>query len=147
MLSMNKKTVNVLLLLAIVILSGAPASLALPQYLTDLNTVYGNGSCETCHVNATGGGSRTPYGILFENQPNHATNASAALIAIGAPPAANQTVMPTAISTPAATSIATTVTITETTEAMETPKSPGFEIVSSLLGLFAFALLAKRNNR
>jgi PGF-CTERM protein len=166
---MNKKTVVVLFLLPFVILAGAPESFARPQYLTNLTTVYGAGSCGTCHVITSGAGqrnfngtfgqnnsngayaprntNRTPgqrrsngtfgmrnsnrtlprnsYGTLFENQPDHATDPSTALIAIGEPPAA----------TPAVT----TVTATGTKAA------PGFGIVVSLVGLFACAILARRH--
>lgn len=137
---MNMKVV-LLFLLTLVIL--APASIARPQYLTSLNTVYGNGSCSTCHVNASADGPRTSYGTLFENQPDHATNASAALIAIGAPPTTNPT--PTATLTPEATP---TPTLEVTTvSATATPKASGFGIVLSIIGLFALALLVKRNNK
>ena len=85
---MNMKVV-LLFLLTLVILAGAPASFAKPQYLASLNTVYGNGLCGTCHVNGESDGTRTSYGALFENQPNHAADPSAALRAIGAPPCSN----------------------------------------------------------
>ncbi|MCX9009991.1 MAG: PGF-CTERM sorting domain-containing protein [Candidatus Methanoperedens sp.] len=131
---MNGKTVAVLLLFTSVILAGAPESFARPQYLTNLSAVYGGGSCGTCHVIAPGGGPRdsnrtfprNSYGTLFENQPDHATDPSAALIAIGQPPAA----------TP------------EGTTAPDTgaQASPGFGIAVSLVGLFACAILARRRN-
>ncbi len=132
---MNRKTIVVLLLLTLVILVGAQESFALPQYLTNLTAVYGDGSCRTCHVIASGSGmrnssgmfgqnnsngtyvprntNRTPgqrrsngtlgmrnsnrtlplnsYGTLFGNQPDHATDPGAALMAIGQPPAATAT--------------------------------------------------------
>jgi len=111
---MNLRPIVVVLLLALVILVGVPESFAEPQYLTSLNTVYGTGSCGTCHVKASGGGARNSYGKLFEKQPDHAADPSSALKAIGAPPTAT---------------------------------TPGFGIVGALLGLFALALLVKRNNR
>lgn len=138
---MNIKVV--LLFLFTLVILGAPASLATPQYLTSLNKVYGNGSCGTCHVNASADGPRTSYGTLFENQPDHATNASAALIAIGAPPTTNPT--PTATLTPEAT--ATPTPEVTTVSATATPKAPGFGIVLSIIGLFALALLVKRNSK
>ncbi|PWB52935.1 MAG: hypothetical protein C3F06_07020 [Candidatus Methanoperedenaceae archaeon] len=140
---MNKKTVFTLILLAIIILTGAPTALAKQSYLTNLTEVYGNGSCETCHNNGKSDGQRTSYGMLFENQSNHVANASAALLAIGAP---------TAI-TPTVTTKVTEETPEETESQEEIPaateaaKSPGFGILASLVGLFAWALLAKRNNK
>ena len=80
-----KMKVVLLIALTLVIL-GVPASFAYPAYLNNMNEVYGNGSCVTCHENGPSGGPRTSYGTLFEGQPNHADNASAALIAIGQPP-------------------------------------------------------------
>ena len=138
---MNMKVV-ILFLLTLVILAGVPASFALPVYLDGLKEVYGNGSCDTCHVNGISDGPRTSYGTLFENQTNHAANASAALRAIGAPPTATPTLTPTATSTPTATATAVT-----TVSATATPKAPGFGIVASLMGLFALVLLIKRNNK
>ena len=135
---MNNKRVAVLFILTIVILAGAPTSLAKPEYLGSLVKVYGEGSCSTCHVNATSDGPRTSYGMLFENQTNHVANASAALIAIGAPPTAALI----SETTPIATAIPTTTAVTTT----ETPKASGFGIFLSLVGLFALALLVKRKN-
>jgi len=136
---MNMKVV-MLFLLALTIL--APASLALPMYLDSLNTVYGSGSCGTCHVNASSGGPRTSYGMSFENQPGHAANASAALIAIGAPPT-TPIITPTITLTPEATATPTPAPIVTPAE---TQKTPGFGIIFTLAGLFAWALLGKRNN-
>ena len=85
---MNPRSVVVVFLLALVILVGVPESFAEPQYLTSLKTVYGDGSCGTCHVKASGGGARNSYGKLFESQANHAADPAAALTAIGAPPTA-----------------------------------------------------------
>jgi len=166
---MNNKRVAVMLLATIVILAGVSISFAKVEYQTSLIEVYGAGSCATCHVNGSSDGPRTPYGTLFENQTNHTSNASAALKAIRAPPTANTTKTPTVTLTPAATAtltatpMITTVTATpkvttvteETPEdtagetAEETPaptKSPGFGIVVSLVGLFAWALIARRKN-
>ncbi|MCE8425664.1 MAG: hypothetical protein J5U17_07800 [Candidatus Methanoperedens sp.] len=81
------------------------------------------------------GGPRNAYGISFQNQPNHRANPSAVLIAIGAPPNANPTVI--------ATATATLVPPVATT----TPAAPGFGIGLSLIGLFALSLLSKRNNK
>jgi len=173
---MNKKTQIVLffLTITIAILSVVPESFAQPQYLTNLTAVYGGGTCGTCHVIASGGGprdsngtfgqhnpngtygprntNRTPgqrrsngtygmrnstnrtfplnsYGTLFGNQPDHATDPSAALMAIGQPPAA------TPQNSPADTAVT------------GTKPAPGFGIVLSLVGLFACALLARRQNK
>lgn len=152
---MNKKIKYILLLLAIIIITGATTSFAIPQYSINLTEVYGTGSCETCHNNGSADGPRTSYGMLFENKSNHAANASAALIAIGAPP--KSAITPTATTTASVTTVVTEETPEETVEATEsqeeTPetteaaKSPGFGILASLVGLFAWALLAKRNNK
>lgn len=173
---MNKKIIATLLLSTLIILVGASGSFARPRYVTNLTTVYGGGSCNTCHVMASGSGMRdfngnsngtyepcnnrtlgqrnlnrtngtrnfnrtsgmtnsnrtfprNSYGILFESQPKHASDPGTALIAIGAPS--------TATSTQAETMPA------------GTPAAPGFEIVSSVFGLFAVAvyLLVRRHNR
>lgn len=170
---MNRKTVVVLLLATSMLLVGLPESFARPQYLTNLTAVYNNGACGTCHVMPSGqrnfnasfgehnysgtyeprnanrtfaqrnsnGTSRSrnssrmsplnSYGTLFENQPNHATDPGAALIAIGPPPSAT-----TNPENPADTAV------TATGKA-----SPGFEIMISLIGLAAMALLARRHNK
>ena len=160
---MNRKTVIVLLMLTLVILIGIPESLAQPVYLTALTTVYGDGSCGTCHIKATAGGPRNSYGTLFENQPNFDTDPATALKAIGKPPAST-------VATPGATAILTStaqVTPTlpkspeenETKEELDiseenetsahssvtgTPAAAGFEFAATLAGLLACALLARR---
>ncbi|MFZ3166262.1 MAG: PGF-CTERM sorting domain-containing protein [Candidatus Methanoperedens sp.] len=177
---MNNKRLAELLLVSIVILI-APTTFAKPEYLTNLTAIYGASSCNTCHLNGASDGPRTGYGTLFENQVDHVTNASAALIAIGAPPTA--TITSTATTTMAATPGVTTGTVTpevteetvipevteeteipevggteipeETTETVEettvaattTPRSPGFGIVVSIVGLFAWAILERRKNK
>jgi PGF-CTERM protein len=140
---MNKQTLilSLFLTITIVILVGTPESLASSQYVANLTAVYGNGSCGTCHVIASGSGMRNSnrtfplnsYGTLFQNQPDHATDPSAALLAIGQPPPA--------IATPGDPPTDTAVT------AAGTPAAPGFEIVLSLVGLFAMAILARRHNK
>lgn len=144
---MNRKTVVVLVVLTLVIL-GIPASFAHPQYLNSLNEVYGNGSCGTCHMSGNKDGPRTSYGTLFENEADHAANASTALIAIGPPPSATTlaptvTMTPAPTETPAETATAAVTTVTAT----GTPAAPGFGFVVSLVGLFACALIARRHNR
>ena len=159
---MNNKRIAELLLVSIVILiAAAPTTFAKFEYLTNLTGIYGAGSCDTCHLNGTSDGPRTPYGISFENQANHATNASAALIAIGAPPDATitPTITMTLTATPEETTepgiIEETEVTEETTEIPEvttvtattTPRSPGFGIVVSIVGLFAWAILERRKNK
>jgi hypothetical protein len=144
---MNMKVVLVFLL-TLVILSGAPASLGKPQYLASIETVYGNGSCGTCHVNGNSDGPRTSYGTLFEKQPNYAADPSAALRAIGAPPTANPpTATPEVTATLTPTPVVTTTATPVPPVATATPAAPGFGIVLSLIGLFAWSLLAKRKNK
>ncbi|VVB97236.1 Uncharacterised protein [uncultured archaeon] len=166
---MKRKIVIVLLMLTTIILAGAPESFARPQYLTNLTAVYGDGSCQTCHV-ISGGGQRNftimsgqnnsnyngtyvprntsrtgqrrsngtfgqrnsnrtfplnSYGTLFENQPGHAIDPSAALEAIGQPPDATQT----------------------DTAVTATPAAPGFGFAAALIGLIACVLLARRRNK
>ena len=162
---MNLKPVFVVFLLALVILVGVPESFARPQYLTSLGTVYGDGSCGTCHVRASGGGALNSYGTLFENQPNYNNDPIAALKVIGAPPK----------TTPAATAILTpeitkeipdeeeTQEETQTQEEIETPAetaapavttvmtagtptTPGFGIVTAMVGLFVWAFQIRRQN-
>ena len=147
---MNRKTAVILLLL-IVILAGAPEAFARRQYFTALTAVYGDGSCVTCHVNPNGGGPRNAYGMLFENQPYHATDPAAALAAIGSPFSSTATplITPTDTMTPAPTEtpVDTATTEVTTVTATGTPTSPGFGIVLSLVGLFAMILLAKRHDK
>jgi PGF-CTERM protein len=171
---MNLRPAAVVFVLTLVILVGVSESFALPQYLTSLTTVYGIGSCSTCHVSASGG-ARNSYGKLFENQPNFNNDPIAALKTIGAPPKAmattpgvtgtiSPTIPPTPeitkeipdeeetqektqtqdeIETPAETAASAVTTV----KAAGTPTTPGFGIVAAIVGLFALALLVKRNNR
>ena len=159
--------------IAMVILSGVPESFARPQYLNSFNEVYGNGSCETCHVMTSGGprdyngtfgqhnnsnrsagqyndtnrtfsrnGNRTSrqgnsnrtlqlnsYGTLFENQPDHATDPGAALGTIGRPSTSKDIISGT----------------TGTSNGAQA--APGFGFTASLVGLFAYTLLSRRNNK
>ncbi len=66
------------------------------------------------------------YGTLFANQPDHATDPSSALTAIGAPPVATETPADTSSGAQAA---------------------PGFEVLAALAGLFACAILVRRRNK
>lgn len=75
-----------ILLLIVVAVALAPQSSALPAYSIELQNVYGNGSCVTCHLNSSGGGDLTGYGNKFAGQSNHAKYPAVALRAIGAPP-------------------------------------------------------------
>jgi hypothetical protein len=174
---MNMRTGILLLFCAIAIISGVPQSFASPQYLNVFNEVYGQGSCSTCHVMASGDGmwdrngtsrtdvsnrtyeprsfnrtndtrsfnrtndtrsfNRTPglrnsnrtlqrnsYGSLFEEQPDHASDLRAALIAIGEPAATPQD-----------------------TTSTGAQAAPGFEIGVSLFILFGLVYLVKRQNK
>ncbi|TRZ87093.1 MAG: hypothetical protein D4R88_09880 [Methanosarcinales archaeon] len=68
---------------------------------------------------------RTSYGSLFEEQPDHASDPQAALIAIGEPPAG----------TP------------QDTTSTGAQAAPGFEIGASLFVLFGLAYLVKQINK
>ncbi len=83
------------------------------------------GTCDTCHTMGSQDGPRTAYGMLFEEQADHSTNASAALLAIGEPPATNAT--PAVTETLSATEVPTPVetqeeppTVTEAPTPVET---------------------------
>jgi hypothetical protein len=173
---MNKRTSTILIFISIIIaiLSVVPESFARPQYLTNLTAVYGDGSCRTCHVINSGSGqsdfnrtfgqhnssngtferrdtnrtfaarngtfrqrssNRTlplnSYGTLFESQPDHAIDPGAALMAIGQPPAAT----------------ATQQDIPADTASAGAQASPGFGIIATSVGLFAYALLSRWHNK
>ncbi|MCX9025610.1 MAG: hypothetical protein OIN85_05880 [Candidatus Methanoperedens sp.] len=70
------------------------------------------------------------YGTLFENQPDHATDPKAALMAIGQPPLAT--------ATPDVTSAVT---------ATGTKAAPGFDLVVFVFGTSAGILLARRHKK
>ncbi len=116
---MNRNIVFVLFLIASVALIWIPGALALPLYLDAYNATYiPNGTCDVCHINPAGGGPRNSYGMLFENQSNHATDPHAALIAIGPPPGLTATITATVPATSTATSTPIT---TQTPISTETP--------------------------
>ena len=171
---MNRKTIVVLFLLTLVILVGAPESFALPQYLTNLTAIYGDGSCRTCHVIAPGSGMRNSSMMFGQNNSNgtyvprntsrtpgqrrangtygmrNSTNRTLPLNSYGTL-FANQpghSVDPgaalMAIGQPPA---ATTPGDTPADTPAGTPSTPGFGIVLSLVGLFACVLLARRHNK
>ncbi len=73
------------------------------------------------------------YGTLFEKQPEHAADPSAALMAIGSPPAA----------APDETAIPAAATASDT----GIKAAPGFGIVVPLIGLFVWTLLSRRRNK
>ena len=148
---MNRKKIVVVLLVTLVFLAGVPESFARPLYFNSLRAVYGDGSCGTCHIKASGGGQRNDYGTLFENQPDHATDPGSALMAIGPPPTATTTLTPTATVTPLYTPIVTDSPVETATTAVTTntgiQSAPGFGIMLSLIGLFVWALLERRHNK
>lgn len=140
---MNNKIVIALIIFSIVLASGVSTTFAKPEYVKNLTEVYGTGTCDTCHKSGASDGPRTSYGMLFENKIKNGSNATAALKAIGAPPAANQTATttattpePTATETPKVTTVAPTAT----------KASPGFGMIASLVGLFVIAFVVKRKN-
>ncbi|MGB8216829.1 MAG: Ig-like domain-containing protein [Candidatus Methanoperedens sp.] len=92
----NKLKIGMLLLIAALVL--APEVSAISSYVAPLNALYGPGlSCGICHVDPAGGGTRTAYGNLFRAQANHASNPTAALIAIGSPVSSTPTLVLTTI--------------------------------------------------
>lgn len=95
---MTKRNVILLFAIFVIIFAGSQTASSISSYLTTLQSVYGSGSCGTCHVNPGGGGTRNAYGTLFENQPNHAADPISALNAIGAPPGI--TPLPSPVPTP-----------------------------------------------
>jgi|SRR5659263_8031 len=70
---------------------------------------------------------RNSYGTLFENQPDHATDPNAILIAIGQPPEA------------------TAILDESTVLATETKRAPGFDLAVFVFGLSAGIILARRH--
>jgi Cohesin domain len=84
-------------------------------------------------------------GISGMNQPNRTPAPSEGMKAMGQTPTAilkpAATLTPATIETPTPTSAVTTVS------AKGTPAASGFGIVASMVGLFAWTLLIKRNNR
>ncbi len=136
---MNNRIIIVLAIFSIVFSIGMQTSLARPDYVMNLTEVYNTGTCDTCHVKGTADGARTAYGMLFENKTKSGLNVTAALMAIGAPPEANQTVTATKTTAPSVTETpaATTAVPAATT------KSPGFGILISLIGISAIAIFVK----
>jgi hypothetical protein len=70
---MNRKTAIILLLITSVILVGVTEAFARPQYLTSLTEVYGDGSCETCHVINPGSGQRDFNGTFTQHNSSNGT--------------------------------------------------------------------------
>ena len=103
---MKKRSVILMIVLLTVVLVGIPMALSISSYLNPLQSVYGSGSCTTCHSSSSGG-SRNDYGTLFENQPNHNTDPISALQAIGAPPGVTPLPTPTVTATPVPPSVNT----------------------------------------
>lgn len=75
-----------LLLLTVVAIALVSQTSALPVYSSELQKVYGNGSCAMCHTNPNGGDGLTGYGTKFAGQSNHTKYPADALRAIGEPP-------------------------------------------------------------
>ena len=102
----KRKNILLMAIVLSVIFVEIPTVLSVPSYVSPLQSVYGSGSCGTCHIDPNGGGARNSYGTLFEDQPNHATDPINALIAIGPPPgitpSPTPTTSPTSTPTPSA---------------------------------------------
>ncbi len=125
---MNKRTISILLALALAFLVGLPGALALPEFLTAFQKVYTDGSCGTCHIDPAGGGDRNTYGTMFENQPNHATDPVAALQAIGPAPGTS----PLATATPTATATENVTATPTVTVTAPTPTAPTSKLTLTL---------------
>lgn len=75
------------LLLTVVTVALVLQTSALPEYSSELQKLYGDGSCTVCHIDPNGGDNLTVYGIKFARESNHVEYPAAALKAIGEPPA------------------------------------------------------------
>jgi hypothetical protein len=132
----NKYITLGLLFLAMTTLVLTPAASANRVYYSVLTSTYGNtgNSCETCHVNSSGGGERNAYGKLFESQANHVSDPSAALKTIGAPPG-----LQNATSPPEAT-----IQVPEVPITIPTKKSPGIGMVAAIGLIGAIYIIIRR---
>lgn len=75
-------------MIIMIILSLSIVTSATQQYLDAYSKTFNTQTaCRLCHLNPAGGGTLNPYGIKFQNQPNHATNPEAALASISGAPA------------------------------------------------------------
>lgn len=81
----GKISFGILFLMVVAVALVSHAS-ALPEYVSELQKVYGNGSCNTCHIDQNGGDNLTGYGIEFAKQSNHVEYTADALETIGEPP-------------------------------------------------------------
>jgi hypothetical protein len=115
------KSLVTLLLLITVVIASVPQTLAKPQYASTLDTVYGVGSCTTCHTDPSDGKSFTDYGSKFHSQSVYKNDPVTALKNIGTPPGAAPVVTTTVVSTPAVTNTGTVVP-TETEHTVTEPK-------------------------
>ncbi len=75
-----------ILLLTVVVMTLVYQTSALPEYSSELQKIYGNDSCTTCHVDPNGGDNLTGYGTEFARRSNHVEYIADALKAIGEPP-------------------------------------------------------------
>ena len=80
------KTSFGILLLVVAVVSLTHQVSATPEYFSELQKVYGNSSCTTCHFNSNGGGDLTGYGNKFAAQSGHIKDPGSALRTIGEPP-------------------------------------------------------------
>ncbi len=170
---MNRKTVVALLLSTLIILVGTSESFARPQYLTSLNEVYNGGSCNTCHVMASGSGPQDSNGTFGSHNSNgtyvprnsNRTNESRNFNRTSDSRNSNRTLprnsygtlfenQPDHAADPSASLKAIGGPSTETAvpsdtivTATGTPAAPGFGFAVTLVGLFACALVARRHNK
>ena len=82
------KTGFEILLLMVVVVSLAHQGSATPEYISELQKVYGSGSCTVCHFNShnSDSGDLTVYGDKFAAQSSHFKDPVSALRIIGEPP-------------------------------------------------------------
>lgn len=81
----EKTSFGILLLMVVTMILVSQTS-ALPEYSSELQKIYANGSCTVCHTDPNGGDGLTGYGTKFAIQSNHAEYPTDALKAIGEPP-------------------------------------------------------------
>ena len=165
---MNMKTEILLLFCAMAILSGVPQSFARPEYLNVFNELYGQGSCSTCHIMASGDGMRDYNGTsrpdvsngTYQPRSFNRTNGTRSFNRTSGLRNSNRTMprnsygslfegQPDHASDPRAALIAIgePAATPQDTTSTGAQAAPGFEIGASLFVLFGLAYLVKQHNK